>query len=231
MPWAIVSIASGTAPPSSSTQRRTESAAPLRTMRPSTSTPLMRVCAVNGTSTAFGSCVALRGRTASRPSATIERPSGVSSARLDASAAVGELGSATPGTGMNAVAWRLPSVIVPVLSRSSVATSPAASTARPDIASTLRCTSRSMPGDADRGEQRADRRRDEAHEERDEHDDRLRGAGVVGERLQRHDRDQEDERQTGEQDVERDLVRCLLPRRRLRRARSSGRGRSRPAWP
>ena len=36
-------------------------------------------------------------------------------------------------------------VIVPVLSSSSVFTSPAASTARPDMASTLRCTSRSMP--------------------------------------------------------------------------------------
>jgi hypothetical protein len=36
-------------------------------------------------------------------------------------------------------------VIVPVLSSSSVFTSPAASTARPDTASTLRCTSRSMP--------------------------------------------------------------------------------------
>ncbi len=35
--------------------------------------------------------------------------------------------------------------MVPVLSSSSVVTSPAASTARLDIASTLRCTSRSMP--------------------------------------------------------------------------------------
>ena len=34
---------------------------------------------------------------------------------------------------------------MPVLSSSSVETSPAASTARPDMASTLRCTSRSMP--------------------------------------------------------------------------------------
>ena len=34
---------------------------------------------------------------------------------------------------------------MPVLSSSSVVTSPAASTARPDIASTLRCTSRSIP--------------------------------------------------------------------------------------
>ena len=39
----------------------------------------------------------------------------------------------------------MPSVIVPVLSSSSTSTSPEASTARPDIASTLRCTSRSMP--------------------------------------------------------------------------------------
>jgi hypothetical protein len=39
----------------------------------------------------------------------------------------------------------LPSVIVPVLSSSSVEQSPAASTARPDIASTLCWTSRSMP--------------------------------------------------------------------------------------
>ncbi len=53
--------------------------------------------------------------------------------------------SGTPGAGMNATAWRLPSVIVPVLSRSRADTSPAASTARPLMASTLRCTSRSIP--------------------------------------------------------------------------------------
>ena len=40
---------------------------------------------------------------------------------------------------------RLPKVIVPVLSSSSVSTSPAASTARPDFAMTLARTSRSMP--------------------------------------------------------------------------------------
>ena len=53
--------------------------------------------------------------------------------------------SVTPGSGTNSVACRLPSVIVPVLSSSSVCTSPAASTARPDMARTLCCTSRSMP--------------------------------------------------------------------------------------
>ena len=46
---------------------------------------------------------------------------------------------------MNSDAWRLPSVIVPVLSSSSTSTSPDASTARPESASTLRRTSRSMP--------------------------------------------------------------------------------------
>ena len=46
---------------------------------------------------------------------------------------------------MNSAASRLPKVIVPVLSSSSVSMSPAVSTALPDIASTLRCTMRSMP--------------------------------------------------------------------------------------
>ncbi len=46
---------------------------------------------------------------------------------------------------MKSVAMRLPSVIVPVLSSSSTSTSPAASTARPLVASTLRRISRSMP--------------------------------------------------------------------------------------
>ena len=46
---------------------------------------------------------------------------------------------------MNSTAWRLPSVMVPVLSSSSVFTSPAASTALPLMASTLCCITRSMP--------------------------------------------------------------------------------------
>ncbi len=78
-------------------------------------------------------------------SATIERPSGVSSARLASSAASAASRSETPGAGMTSVAMRLPKVMVPVLSSSSVSTSPAASTARPDVASTLNFSSRSMP--------------------------------------------------------------------------------------
>lgn len=58
---------------------------------------------------------------------------------------VGQLFGGDAVEGIKAAACRLPSVMVPVLSSSRVLTSPAASTARPDMASTLRCTSRSMP--------------------------------------------------------------------------------------
>ena len=51
----------------------------------------------------------------------------------------------TPPHGTNSTACRLPSVIVPVLSSSSVFTSPAASTARPLIAITFCWIMRSMP--------------------------------------------------------------------------------------
>ena len=77
--------------------------------------------------------------------ATIDEPSGVGSASDESAAARSSCTTSTPGIGTNSLARRLPYVIVPVLSSSSVVTSPAASTARPDIASTLRCTSRSMP--------------------------------------------------------------------------------------
>jgi hypothetical protein len=51
---------------------------------------------------------------------------------------------------------------------------------------------------------------DQAHQQRDEHEDRLRRIRVDRERLQRDDRKQEDDREPGEQDVERDFVRRLL---------------------
>ena len=70
-------------------------------------------------------------------------------------------------------------------------------------------------GDADRGEQGADGRRDQAHEQGREHDHVLPGARVDGERLQGDHGDEKDDRQAGEQDVERDLVGGLLPRRPL----------------
>ncbi len=108
--------------------------------------PLIRVWAVNGMNVAPRGAIS-RPRIAyfSFASTTMERPSGVSSEREASWAASASSISETPLTGTNADAWRLPRVMVPVLSSSSVSTSPAASTARPDIASTLNRTSRSMP--------------------------------------------------------------------------------------
>ena len=80
------------------------------------------------------------GRSRSLASTTMLRPSGVSSARDASWAASASSRSVTPGAGTKATASRLPRVIVPVLSSSSTSTSPAASTARPDIASTLAWT-------------------------------------------------------------------------------------------
>ena len=78
-------------------------------------------------------------------STTMLRPSGVSSASEASCAASASRSSPTPSAGRNSTAWRLPRVIVPVLSSSSTSTSPAASTARPDMAMTLAWIRRSMP--------------------------------------------------------------------------------------
>jgi hypothetical protein len=82
------------------------------------------------------------------------------------------------------------------------------------MASTLRRTSRSAC-DADCREQRADGRRDQAHEQRHQDHHALLCIREHRERLERHCGEQEDDRETGEQDVERDLVRCLLTGRAL----------------
>src|SRR5216683_136491 len=78
-------------------------------------------------------------------SETIDLPSVVSSASEDSSAASASSFSVWPLTGMNWFANRLPNVIVPVLSSSNTLMSPAASTDRPDMASTLKRVTRSMP--------------------------------------------------------------------------------------
>ncbi len=124
----------------------TASTAPLRSWSFSIFTPLMRVCALNRMNCAWRGAM-------SRPrmpyfclaSTTMERPSGVSSESDASCAASASSRSLTPGRAMNSEAWRSPRVMVPVLSSSSVSTSPAASTARPDMASTLKRTSRSIP--------------------------------------------------------------------------------------
>ena len=111
------------------------------------SMPDIRVCALNGTNSAARSTSS--GAVGRWCSATVSsmmlRPSGVPSARLDSRAAAASWTSDTPPIGISSVACRLPKVMVPVLSSSSVLTSPAASTARPEVASTLRWTRRSIP--------------------------------------------------------------------------------------
>ena len=156
-PWRAMSstavvTAVGKPPPWASTQARTLAAAPLRMERAGwsavavRSTPLIRVCAVNGTKVA---CVAASSRPRrlnfSLASTTMLRPSGVSSASEASWAASASCSRVMPGAGTKSAAWRLPSVMVPVLSSRSTSMSPAASTARPEVARTLRCSSRSMP--------------------------------------------------------------------------------------
>ena len=142
--WSSPRAASSGCAPSSASHATIAEPAPLRICEPSCrSSPDIRVCAVKGTTSPAASCSRLAPR--SRARSTIEEPSGVGSARDESAAACTSSSSATPVSGTNAVARRLPYVMVPVLSSSRVVTSPAASTARPDMASTLRCTSRSMP--------------------------------------------------------------------------------------
>ena len=146
-------------------------------------------------------------------STTIDRPSGVSSGSDESCAASASSSLVTPAAVRNSDACRLPSVIVPVLSSSSVFTSPAASTARPLTASTLCCTRRSMPAMPIARQQPADGRRNQAHQQRDQHKRRLRRARVHRKRLQRDHRQQKDNRQPGQQDIQRNLIRRLLPLR------------------
>ena len=67
------------------------------------------------------------------------------------------------------------------------------------------------PGDADGREQAADRGRDEAHQQRHQHDHINVDAVVKAQRLQGDDHQHEDEGQPGKQDVQSDFVGGLLP--------------------
>ena len=122
------------------------SAAPLKYAWPSWRTPLMRVSALKGNSSGVGRqsvggrCAHLLGERLD--AAAFGRV--VAEARLARADDARPAGSAPP-TGRISAARRLPKVIVPVLSSSSTSTSPAASTARPDMASTLKRVTRSMP--------------------------------------------------------------------------------------
>ena len=96
-------------PPSASTKRRTESAAPLRTVRPSVrSMPDMRVCAVNGTSTAPGSSMHRQAELAHRQ--LHDRPAlgRLVGERRHQRAPRPPRSTVTSCTGMNSAAWREP---------------------------------------------------------------------------------------------------------------------------
>src|SRR6266542_1557849 len=142
----VLRMSAGTTPPSCLMWASIASAAPFRTWRPFMFTPLMRVCAAKGTKVAPSFWMS-RSRIPyfSLARTTMLRPSGVSSAREASCAASARSRSAIPGAGKNCVAWRLPRVMVPVLSRRRTSTSPAASTARPDMAMTFFWIMRSIP--------------------------------------------------------------------------------------
>ena len=71
------------------------------------------------------------------------------------------------------------------------------------------------PGDADRRQQGADGRRDQADQQGDQRRDVERQVEVAGHRVERGGDDQEDEREGGQDDRQRDLVGRLLADRPL----------------
>ena len=158
-------------PVASPANLRMASTAPLRSLRAPISMPDSRVVAENsmkplrGGASGMADPVLLLGQRDDR--AALGRLVG----KAGEQGRLGRLMLATPGTGMTSVAMRLPKVMVPVLSSSSVSTSPAASTARPDMASTLKLQQPVHAGDADGRQQAADGGRNERDEQRDQHGD------------------------------------------------------------
>ena len=201
----------GTVPPAASIQRLIASAAPLRIARPSRSTPLIRVSAVNGISVPSARSPLAQAETLLR-----QHDDRAALRRLVGEARelgrVGEVGlvDARQGEelGRLPVAERDRARLVEQQRR--------AVTCRfdgPSPRGRARCGERADPCRRSRSptSSAADRRRDQRDEQRDEDDHLLFRARVDGEGLQRDDGEQEDDRQSGEQDVERDLVRRLLP--------------------
>ena len=166
----------GTAPPCSSTQRRTASAAPLRMLA------AVEVDAAHarlrGERDELGArqLAARASPYRSLASTTIERPSGVSSARLESWAA--SASSSLVDARRREELGRLP---VAERDRAGLVEQQRGAVAgRLDRAAAhgehVALHEAVHAGDADGREQRADRRRDQADEEGDEHDHRLLGA-------------------------------------------------------
>ena len=124
----------GALPPLPLTNLRMASEAPFRIFRPSgRSIPLMRVWAVNGTNLASSGASAGEEPLFSYR-CTMLFPSGVASEAEAIAASLPTSEAEYFPTGKNVVAFLLPMVIVPVLSRSTTSTSPASSTAFPLLA-------------------------------------------------------------------------------------------------
>ena len=217
----------GAWPPSSSTQRRIASPAPLRSRVPSiVDAAHPRLRGERRRSSGAWPANACSRMPYVLASTTIERPSGVSSASEDICAASASSPSLDAGHRDErrrlAVAERDRAGLVEQQHVDVAGGLDGAARQREHVAAHEPVHA----GDPDRAQQRADRRRDERDEQRDQRGDRRVGAGELGERAQRDDDDEEDDRQARQQDAERDLVRASCAARRPRRARSSGRGSS-----
>jgi hypothetical protein len=185
---------------------------PLRMRVPGRLTPLMRVCAVKGTNSAW---MPARSRPRrlyfSLASTTMERPSGfrrrarrVARRRPAARAHVrrgNELGglAVAQGDGAGLVEQQ----------RVHVAGGLDGASAHGQHVVLHQAV---HAGDADGREQAADGGGNQADQQRDQHEDGLRSLGVHGEGLQRDHGQQKDDGQAGEQNAERDLVGRLLAR-------------------
>ena len=214
------------------------SAAPLRIDRPGRSTPLIRVCAENGTKVALERLHVPLAQAERRLRQHDDAPAfrRLVGERRELRG-IAEVARRDPRRGMErrrlAVAERDGAGLVEQQDVDVARRLDRAARHRDDVLPDQTADA----GDADRGEERADRGGDEANEQRDEHGHRHRLArfgrvdAVDREREQRHRDVQKDDRQGGEEDTERDLVRRLLAARRLDHARSSGRGTSRPDSP
>ena len=197
----------GSTPPRSSTNCRTASPAPLRSSRPSMSTPLMRVSAENGMKRAEEAARSRPRRSnSSLASTTMERPSGVSSGSDGELRGLGQLAVAHARDGQEArglaVAERDRAGLVEQQHRDVAGGLDRAARRGEHVAAHEAVHA----GDADGREQRADRRRDERDEERGQHGERDARAGQVRHRHERRAHDEEDQAHAREQDRERDLV-------------------------
>src|SRR5258706_352601 len=112
---------------------------------------------------------------------TMDRPSGVSSASEASCAASASSCSLMPRNGLNSVAWRLPSVMVPVLSSKSVSTSPAAARGtdgRPPQRQQVGKAQTTHAGDTKARQERAGGGRDQSHKQRPQDPDRGGAPGI-----------------------------------------------------